>query len=359
MPGGRVGGGGGHASGGGGGRIGGGFGGGSRGSSFGSSGGFGGSFYPSPGSRPVRDYAPRANQRYNVPHNPRPRVRTIYVGPVYHPGPTVVTTQASGGGTSSGGSSSSSGSGIGCLVAAIFMFLVIGLFLLLGSAGSSSGGVMNSTANREALPSGIVNLTGYYEDNARILNSTATLQSGMKYFYEKTGVQPYLYTTDSIDGNYAPTDAQLESFAENLYSERFDDDGHFLVLIYDADQDGFGYYYIPGNAAKSVLDDEALGIFEGYMNADFDQYYSSTAGYFSTVFTHTADRIMQVTRSNSFYLGIALVVLAIIGIAYYWWKKAKEKRLKELEMTQQILETDVNNMAKDPTLEDLEQKYSD
>ena len=104
MPGGRVG-GGGHASGGGGGRIGGGFGGGSFGGSSRGSSGFGGSFYPSPGSRPVRDYAPRANQRYNVPHSPRPRVRTIYVGPVYHPGPTVVTTHAGNGNASSGGSS--------------------------------------------------------------------------------------------------------------------------------------------------------------------------------------------------------------------------------------------------------------
>ena len=126
MPGGRVG-GGGHASGGGGGRIGGSFGGGSfgGGSSRGSS-SFGGSFYPSPGSRPVRDYAPRANQRYNVPHNPRPRVRTIYVGPVYHPGPTVVTTQASGSGTSSGGSTGSSGSGIGCLIKSVRF---IGIFI--------------------------------------------------------------------------------------------------------------------------------------------------------------------------------------------------------------------------------------
>lgn len=355
MPGGRVG-GGGHASGGGGGRIGGSFGGGSfgGGSSRGSS-SFGGSFYPSPGSRPVRDYAPRANQRYNVPHNPRPRVRTIYVGPVYHPGPTVVTTQAGGSGTSSGGSSSGS-SGIGCMIM-LLVFMMIGFFFLL-TAGNS-GSVTNSTVQREPLSAGAVNTTGYYEDQVGLINSSSSLQNGMKAFYDQTGVQPFLYVTDTINGSYAPSNTELETFAQQLYSELFTDSGHFLVILYDVDSEGFGYYYIPGDAAKSVLDSEALEIFESYLLQNSREYYSSPASYFSGVFSATAERIMHVTRSDTFYIGIGIVILAILGLAYYWWKKAKEKRLKELEMTQQILETDVNNMAKDPTLEDLEQKYSD
>lgn len=367
MPGGRAGGGGGHASGGGGGRISGGGGSfrGSSGSSFGGRSG-GGSFYPSAGSRPVRDYAPSWNQHYNVPKAARTRPKTIYVGPVIHAGPVVTHTTSGSSrppaGGSTGGSGSSGGSGCGCGVVLIVV-LLLGLFLLFaasfGGNSGSAGGVANSTVQRQALSAGAVNLTDYYADNARIINSTATLQSGMKHFYEQTGVQPFLYTTDSIDGNYDPTNAQLESYAQQLYSELFTDDAHFLVIIYDADYDGFGYYYIPGTAAKAVLDSEALDIFEGYVNADFDQYYSGTASYFSNVFSDTADRIMQVTRSSSFYLGIALVIVAILGLAYYWWKKAKEKRLKELEMTQQILDADVNDIAKDPTLEDLEKKYSD
>ena len=164
---------------------------------------------------------------------------------------------------------------------------------------------------------------------------------------------------NTINGSYTPSNTELEAFAQNLYSELFTDSGHFLVILYDVDSEGFGYYYIPGDAAKSVLDSEALEIFESYLLANSREYYSSPASYFSGVFSSTAERIMHVTRSSTFYLGIGIIVLAILALAYFWWKRAKEKRLKELEMTQQILETDVNNMAKDPTLEDLEKKYSD
>ena len=375
MPGGRAGGGGGHASGGGGGRVGGSFGGSrSSGSSFGgyrAGGGSRGSFYPSVGSRPVRDYTPRSSQRYNVPSSMRPSYRTsrpiIYAGPIYHssghsgsssskPG-----TAAHAGGASGGSSSSSGNSGCATL---LIVFLVFGLILLLfgalaGRGGSSSGGVTASTVQREPLAASAVKETGYYEDNIGMINSSSALQAGMKQFYQETGVQPFLYTTPDVNGDYDPSNTTLEAYAQTLYSELFDDDGHFLVIIYDADPSGFGYYYIPGNAAKAVMDAEALSIFEGYVNADFDQYYDSPAGYFSNVFSDTSSRIMQVTKSPLIKVGMVIILVAGIALLYLWWKKAKEKKIEEMEKAQQILDADIGELIKDPELEALEQKYGD
>ena len=375
MPGGRAGGGGGHASGGGGGRIGGGSFGGSRGggSSFGgyrAGGGSRGSFYPSVGSRPVRDYTPRSNQRYNVPPAMRPSYRTsrpiIYTGPIYHSSghsgssSSKPSTSAHAGGAS-GGSSSSGNSGCGTL---LIVLLVFGLILLLfgalaGHGGGTTGGVTASTVQREPLAASAVKETGYYEDNIGIINSSSALQAGMKQFYQETGVQPFLYLTPDVNGEYDPLKPALEDYAQTLYSELFDDDGHFLVIIYDADYSGFGYYYIPGNAAKVVMDAEALDIFKGYVNADFDQYYDSPAGYFSKVFSDTSSRIMQVTKSPLLKVGMVIILVAGIALLYLWWKKAKEKKIEEMEKAQQILDADIGELIKDPELEALEQKYGD
>lgn len=339
MPGGRVG-GGGSASGGGGGRIGGG---GGFGGGFG--GGWGGGFG---GSRPSSSRP--GSSGYRPTHYP------TYVRPVYFGG---------GGGGGNNYNNSGGGGGAGCLSGSVAMVLVVFLLLaftmiLFSSMGSptSSSDVTASTVNREPLPAGSVDLTGYYEDSTGLIRRSSVLQSGMKYFYEKTGVQPYLYITKDIDGDTFPANDVLEEYAQALYSQLFTDSAHFLVVVYDPDGSGFGYYYIPGNTAKTVLDAEALEIFEGYVYQDSPDYLSGSAeGYFSEVFEHTADRIMQVTRSPMFYIGIALAVLAILALLYYWWKKAKEQKNKEAEHMQHVLEADIGDLVADPELQDLEDKY--
>ena len=218
--------------------------------------------------------------------------------------------------------------------------------------------VTASTVAREPLPPGSVELTEYYQDTTGLIRRSATLQAGMKYFYEKTGVQPYLYVTRDIDGDTYPSDAVLEEYAQALYSQLFSDSAHLLVIVYDPDSSGFGYYYIPGNAAKTVLDAEALEIFEGYVYQDSPDYLSGSAeAYFSEVFEHTADRIMSVTRSSMFYVGIALAVLAILALLFHWWKKVKEQKNKEAEHMEAVLNADIDDLVDNPELKDLEEKY--
>ena len=130
------------------------------------------------------------------------------------------------------------------------------------------------------------------------------------------------------------------------------------MIVYDPDSSGFGYYYIPGNAAKTVLDAEALEIFEGYVYQDSPDYLSGSAeAYFSEVFEHTADRIMSVTRSSTFYVGIALAVLAILALLFHWWKKVKEQKNKEAEHMEAVLNADIDDLVDNPELKDLEEKY--
>ena len=339
MPGGRVG-GGGSASGGGGGRIGGGGGfGGGRGGSFGGS--WGGSWGGS--SRPGRPSSSRPNSGYRPTHYP------TYVRPIYYSG---------GGGGGNHHSSSGGGSGSSGCLTLLVIFLVIFFVMALLASMDSSGDVTSSTVQREPLSAGSVNLTGYYEDSTGLIRRGSVLQSGMRHFYEKTGVQPYLYVTQTIDGDPDPDDATLEAYAQKLYSELFTDSGHFLLVVYDPGDDGFLYYFIPGNASKTVLDGEALEIFEGYLFQESDEYLSgSVEGYFSDVFALTADRIMSVTVNPMVYVAGIFVVLAILWLLYRWWRKAKEQKNKENEHMQHVLDADIEDLVNDPELKDLEEKY--
>lgn len=353
MPGGRVG-GGGSASGGGGGRIGGGggFGGGRVGG-----GGWGGSSRPSSGrpsyGRPSssRPSSTRPSSGYRPTHYP------TYVRPVYYNG-------GGGGGGNHNTSSGGGGGGAGCLTGSfatfLIIFLVIVFMLILFSSmdSGSSGDVTASTVSREPLAAGSVDLTGYYEDSTGLIRRSSVLQSGMKHFYDKTGVQPYLYVTQTIDGNPDPDDATLEAYTQKLYSELFTDSGHFLLVIYDPGSDGFLYYYIPGNASKTVLDGEALEIFEGYLYQESDEYLNGNVErYFSDVFELTADRIMSVTVNPMVYVAGIAVVLAILWLLYRWWRKAKEQKNKENEHMQHVLDADIEDLVDNPELKDLEEKY--
>lgn len=260
-------------------------------------------------------------------------------------------------------------SGCGCSTSA-FTTLVIVVILVIffasmmgdrsGNSGSQDVQISVSTVEREKLPAGSVNETDYYTDSiGGWINNRKELTTGMVYFYQKTGVQPYLYLIDSVDGNNNPTPGEIAAFSEEMYDELFTDEGHLLLVFYEYG-DTFYYQYIAGSMAKSVIDNEAADILFDYL----DRYYYSSLGeeeMFSTVFKETADRIMQVTpttaeRMQPFLIVVSLIVLA--AILFAWWNKSKKQKEAETKRTQDMLNTPLNTFG-DREAEELKRKYSD
>lgn len=107
-------------------------------------------------------------------------------------------------------------------------------------------------------------------------------------------MQPYLY----ILPNGATTSTQdLSRQAEKLYDQLFTDEGHFLLVFCD---DGYGSFhcgYTVGSQAKTVMDDEAVGILADYLDRYYSDYSLSEEEIFSKTFSSTATRIMTVTQS--------------------------------------------------------------
>lgn len=238
------------------------------------------------------------------------------------------------------------GGGLGCLfpsliIAVVVIVLLISLFSGLGGGG---GDITASTVERERLPAGSVNETGYYTDELDWIANETKLLTGMKNFYQETGVQPYLYITDSIAGSHSPSDAQVEAFFAERYDALFTDEAHLMLLFLEY-SGRYHVWYYTGIQANAVIDREAADILMDYI----DRYYYYEAytneEFFSKAFDEAGKRIMTVTSSPWIPVLIVIGVIAILLLLFAWWRKAKAQKNKEAEDTERILKTPIETFG--------------
>ena len=330
----------------GGGRRSGGFSGGrSGGSSGGRSGGFGGP-RPAGGPAPRRSYVP------------------VFGGWGWRR-PTVVTPGYGVGG-GCGGCGGCGGWLVGLVLAALMIALLTTSLSFcgvdVGGGGYySQGSAQSSSTVREKLDADAVNRTDWYMDaDGDWIHSAGRLTDGLERFYDKTGVQPYVYilpngSTSSVE--------ELTALAERLYPELFTDEGHLLLVFCD---DGAGSYtcgYTVGTEASSVMDSEALGILAdeldyAYNNADTDEEV------FSDAFSETAGRIMAAADEEAqgktilVVGGVIIAVLVVGGVVRAVVTRRKAAEAEEKRKMEEILNTPLERFG-DDKVEDLADKYED
>lgn len=288
-------------------------------------------------------------------------------GPVFGPvfGPRIPIGGGFGGGGFNRQPRRSGGSGCGCITA-IIVFIVIAIFIAIiftvissssNSSNNSSGNITPSSFERVALQAGAVNETKYYTDELGWINNETKLISGLRHFYKETGVQPYLYLTDTINGSHYPTDFDLENFANEMYDELFTDEAHLLLVFYEY-EGMYMDYYVAGTQAKSVIDREAGDILLDYIDRYYYESNLEDEEFFSKSFSDAADRIMTVTKSPwiTVFTLIGIVVLAIV--LFIWWKKHQEQKNLEAKRREEILNTPLNSFG-NTEAEDLLKKYQD
>ena len=260
-----------------------------------------------------------------------------------------------GGGNHGDGNGGGSGGGMAVLVVLIAVFLLAGILFI--TRGLPSGGsIAKSTVEREKLPASAVQETAYYTDaDGSWVRSPSQLERGMRAFYQETGVQPYLYILPN--GESTSID-ELTARAETLYGELFDDEGHFLLVFCDNGYGSFNCGYTVGSQAKTVMDDEAVGILADYL----DRYYSdmsiSEEEIFSNAFEKTGERIMTVTRSPVVPVAACIAVVAVAVLVFITLKKRREQREREQKRAEEILKTPLEKFG-DEEVEDLAKKYED
>jgi hypothetical protein len=224
----------------------------------------------------------------------------------------------------------------------VVIVLILASFLVRltdGSGSRATNSIQVSTVDREKLSDSLTKETAYYQDDLGWIGNSAKLEKGLKYFYQTTGVFPYLWITDNIDGDRWPSDDTIDAKLEEMYTNLFQDEGHSIILYLDAGNGEYITRCLRGASAKTVLDSEATEILLDYLDA----YATSDLDdetYFATCFTKAADRMMNRTTTTKDVVKtvvVAVAVVAVVIILVIFFLKRRKMKLEQAKIDEEIL----------------------
>lgn len=226
-------------------------------------------------------------------------------------------------------------SSIGGILTAIF-FLFVFLFVFVSSFSNDK---QVSTRNREKIENPVAYTNDCVKDEIGYVEDTSALSRNLQNFYNKTGIQPYIYLK-AYDASLS-TDAEKEDYAKDWYDKNIDNEDTFLYVYFeDADPDEVGYMaYANGKEVTSVMDAEAVSIFWNYI----DRYWTDGSLTMVQVFTKTFDSTAKTIMTKSttgkdlakkgILFGTVLVgAVAVIVILRMHYKRQKEKAQETIDI---------------------------
>lgn len=226
--------------------------------------------------------------------------------------------------------------------------IILAIIVIVAGLIAARPNIQQSTVERSKLDSSLcTKVDTWYQDDINWIYDEKTLLKGLKMFYDKTGVQPYLWITDNINGKAKPNTSDFETALKSKYSELFKDEGHVIVCFMESSPSVYATYYWAGSAAKGVIDDEAGEILLDVIDSKYTSDLSDEE-MFSKSFSDAATRMMEVGRTTKQYIILAVAVIAGLGIivGFIFLLKAKRKSdAEEAEERERILNTDINEMS--------------
>ncbi len=234
----------------------------------------------------------------------------------------------SSGGYSGGSHRSGGGCGsvFGSFIAIIIIISFIGLFIA-ALEGSANGNIPlfieRSTINREPLPdSKCTPYEEWYQDDwgdwIDDYGEENSLIHGLRYFYEKTGVQPYLWIMGE-EGKDFKYEESLEELSDIKYKELFgDDEGHLIVIFREYPNASSNYICTatPGyDAEVQVMDEQAREILLDYIDYYYTDNNLTEGQFFDQAFRQAANRMMKKQLSwKQIGVIVAVAIILVIGI---------------------------------------------
>lgn len=202
------------------------------------------------------------------------------------------------------------------------------IFLLYGGVRDTGrdNQITQSTIKREKLDADVDLSAGYYTDEpGDWIYSSSRLERGLKSFYKDTGVVPYVYIINNINGDYDPTTQMLDDYAQAKYAELFNDQAHALLMFWDYGG-AYEYRLWLGSQTGLVMDSEACDILFDYL--DYYYYEADTdEAFFSDAFEQAGKRIMgesSGSKGKNVLWGV-LIAAIVIFVVYKLVRSKKEK----------------------------------
>lgn len=228
------------------------------------------------------------------------------------------------------------------------LILIVTLVMIVLGMLSQRSSIQTSTIERTKLESSqCQKVDTWYQDDIDWIHDEKTLLKGLKDFYGQTGVQPYLWITDNINGKAKPTSSDFESALQAKYAELFNDEGHLIVCFMESSPSVYATYYWAGSAAKGVIDDEAGEILLDVIDSKYTSDLTDEQ-MFSKSFSDAATRMMKVGHTTKQLVIMAVIaILAVVSVvAVIFLIKAKRKAAaEEAAETERILNTDIDEMS--------------
>ena len=247
----------------------------------------------------------------------------------------------------------------------IIIALLVVVFLVTKFGGSLTGG--RSTIARERID-GTEFVANCVVDEIDYINNEGKTGRGLKEFWKETGVQPWVYFKayePSLNSDETCA-AWAKSYAESLGYNHI-----FLFVYFESEAESLGndstpgyMYHITGPSATQVMDNEAVGLFWNYLDADWVSWDSNdTDGMMIHIFDRTAKTIMRVsttTKDIVLWVVIGLVVIAVGSFTVIVITKKRNAERERAEETERILSAS-NDMLQgtESSVERLGQMYDD
>ena len=222
---------------------------------------------------------------------------------------------------------------------------------------SNTSSEVKNTTQREKIDASIVKETDYFIDELGYFKQKSVLERGLKNFYEDTNIQPFIYVKDIAEIETYDIQENLDA----LYEDLFDDEGHFLLMVFGNKQGSvdWEYIYVSGRSVDSVMDNEAIDILFNYIDTNYNSSMTDEE-LFSDAFSKTGDKSMSKPTNGFDLLKTIIKVVGPISfvlVIFIIWKAKKKQDNIEAEQTQKILETPIDKIS-DPNIDELKNKYN-
>ncbi|MCR5742864.1 MAG: hypothetical protein K6F92_03925 [Lachnospiraceae bacterium] len=172
-------------------------------------------------------------------------------------------------------------------------------------------------------------LTSYVYDGLGTLNGEV-VEAGAAYFYDKTGIQPVVYTTAMTDYQIGQSGINL---MESLYDELFNDEGHILLVLSGYELGNTMNYqlsYFYGGEVDKIMGEGDFNYFYSWVKSGCDGDVSISSS-LKTAFMKTADRVdpegKSLVRKVIWCCGIGGVIMFILGGIYIIKRRLDEEEI--------------------------------
>ncbi len=131
----------------------------------------------------------------------------------------------------------------------------------------------------------------YYDDGFYAEIDAKEIKPGLQYFYQETGVKPFIYFFSEYPDGYS----EIDEVAEYVYDQivGYEYESHLVLAWYENYADNAETYYWLGDDAEEMLSDEDLDILtENISDCYYDEdNYPSYGDFLSAAFRMTAEEI--------------------------------------------------------------------